>query len=145
MQVHSVGEKVIHDQIEALKAAHVKPKASQPFVDPIKEFARASQMESMVRQWLTYPIEERKRLVRDSMRYIPRFKGDEREGRLPESEKDHDTRQLERWRALCVIIQEESRAKPPNRAVEVAIAALKQLFYDHDWKTKPLSDPPKTE
>lgn len=142
MEVHSVGEKVIKDQMEALMKQSKPQKPTQAFVDPIKEFARASQMESMVRQWLTYPIEERKRLVRDSMRYIPRFKGDEREGRLPESEKDHDTRQLERWRALCVIIQEESRAKPPNRSVDVAIAALKQLFYDHDWKAKNLEQPP---
>jgi hypothetical protein len=145
MQVHSVGEKVIHDQIEALKAAHVKPKPSQPFVDPIKEFARASSKESMVRNWLTYPIEERKRLVRDSLRFVPRYNGSEKEGILPESQKDFDSRQLERWRSLCVIVQEESRAKPPNRSVEVAIAALKQLFYDHDWKTKPIMEQPPAE
>ena len=145
MEVHSVGERIIKDQITKLMDQHVPKKGPPPFVDPIKEFARASQVESMVRNWLTYPIEERKRLVRDAFRFIPRFKGDEREGRLPETEKDFDARQLERWRGLCVIVQEESRAKPPNRSVEVAIGALKQLFYDCDWKTKALPTPPTTE
>ena len=132
MEIHSVGTKIIEDQIQKLKEQHVTKKGQDPFVDPIKEFSRASQKESMVRHWLTYPLEERKRLVRDSMRFVPRFKGDEREGRLPESEKDFDNRQLERWRTLNGIIQEESRAKPPVRSVEVAIGALKQLFYDAD-------------
>ena len=142
MEVHSVGERINKDMLEKLMEQGAPRKGPAPFVDPIKEFARASQLESTVRNWLTYPIEERKRLVKDAFRFIPRFKGDEREGRLPESEKDFDNRQLERWRALCVIVQEESRAKPPNRSVEVAIGALKQLFYDCDWKTKPLPAPP---
>jgi hypothetical protein len=142
VEVHSVQDQSIQAQIDKLKQQYVKPKTPAPFVDPIKEFARASQLESMVRNWLTYPVEERKRLVKSALQFIPRFKGDAREGREEETEKDFDNRQLERWRALCVIIQEESRAKPPQRSVEVAIGAFKQLFYDYDWKTKPLDLPP---
>jgi hypothetical protein len=142
MHLHSVGQKVNDDMMEKLKEQYVKPTAVKPFVDPIKEFARASHVESMVRQWLTYPIEERKRLVRDAFGYIARFKGDEREGRLPENEKDYEARQLERWRGLCVIIQEESRAKAGNRSPEVAIGALKQLFPEYDWKAKAPAAPP---
>jgi hypothetical protein len=134
MHLHSVGQKVNDDMMEKLKEQYVKPTAVKPFVDPIKEFSRASTVESMVRNWLTYPIEERKRLVKDEFRFVPRYKGDEREGRLPESEKDYEARQLERWRGLNVVIQEESRAKAGNRSPEVAIAALKQLFHEHNWK-----------
>lgn len=143
MQVHSVQDQSIQAQIDKLKEQYVKPKPTQKFVDPIREFARASQVEGMVRQWLTYPIEERKRLIREAFGYIPRRMGDEREGRLPEKEEDFEARQLERWRALCVIIQEESRAKPGNRCPEVAIGALKHLFPDYDWKFKAPATPPE--
>ncbi len=141
MQVHSVGEKIIRDQIDKLKEAHVKPKPTQAFVDPIKEFARASNLESEVRNWLTYPIEERKRRIKEDFSFIPRHRPDPATGYAGETEKDYETRQLERWRALCVIIQEESRAKAGNRSVDVAVGALKQLFYDVDWKAKPLPAP----
>jgi hypothetical protein len=134
MQVHSVGNRVIEDQIAALKAAHVKQPRPDAFVDPIKEFARASNIESEVRNWLTYPIEERKRRVKDDFIFIPQMKGDIERGVLPESDEAFQGRMLERWRGLCVVIQEESRAKPGNRCPEVAIGALKQLFPDHDWK-----------
>lgn len=143
MHIHSVGERVISDQIEALKKAHVKPVAARPFVDPIREFARASQVEGMVRGWLTYPIDERKRLIKTAFGYIPRNEGDEHEGRAPESEEAYQARLMERWRALCVIIQEESRAKVGNRCPEVAIGALKHLFPDYDWKTKAPVTPPE--
>lgn len=150
MDVHSVQDQSIQSQIDKLKQEYVKPKPVQPFVDPIKEFSRASQAESMVRNWLTYSLEDRKRLVRDTMKFVPRFKGDPRDGRLPESEKDFEIRQLERWRSLCVVLQEESRTRTvggttTQGSVEVAIGALKQLFYAHDWKTKPLGEPPKIE
>ena len=142
MHIHSVQEQTITGQIEKLKAAHLRPEKAKTFTDPIKEFARASQVEGMVRNWLTYPIEERKRLIKQAFGYIPRFQGDEREGRLPETDTAFENRQMERWRGLCVIIQEESRAKPGNRCPEVAIGALKQLFPDYDWKTKPVEAPP---
>ena len=142
MHIHSVQEQTITGQIEQLKAQHVKPEKARPFQDPIREFARASQTEGMVRNWLTYPIEERKRLVMNAFGFIPRREGDAREGRLPESDEAFEKRQMERWRGLCVIIQEESRAKPGNRSPEVAIGALKQLFPDYDWKTKPVAPPP---
>jgi hypothetical protein len=143
MQIHSPQDVNITKQIEALKISQVKPKLTQAFQDPIKEFARASQVEGMVRNWLTYPIEERKRLVKGAFGFIPRQPGDEREGRLPETEAAFEARQLERWRGLNVVIQEESRARPGNRCPEVAIAALKQLFPDHDWKSKQLATPPQ--
>ena len=142
MHLHSVGQKVNDDMMEKLKEQYVKPTAVKPFVDPIKEFARASSVESMVRNWLTYPIEERKRLVKDSFRYIALKPGDVEQGVLPESEKDYAARQLERWRGLCVVIQEESRAKAGNRSPEVAIGALKQLFPEYDWKAKAPAAPP---
>ena len=134
MQLHSVGERIIKDQIDKLKANHVKQPKPDNFVDPIKEFARASQKESMVRNWLTYPIEERKRLVKEMFAFVPQMQGDVAQGVLPETDQAYQSRQLERWRGLCVVIQEESRAKPGNRSPEVAIGALKQLFPDHDWK-----------
>jgi hypothetical protein len=137
MEVHSVQERSIKAQIDKLKEQYVKPKAVQPFVDPIREFARVSRVEGMVRNWLTYPIEERKRLVRDAFGYIPRMLGDERSGRPAEKEEDFRNRQLERWRALCVIIQEESRADVGVGSPEVAIGALKHLFPQYDWAPKP--------
>ena len=142
MQIHSVQDQTIAGQIEKLKQQYVKPAPSKAFQDPIREFARASQVEGMVRNWLTYPVDERKRLVRDAFGFIPQQQGDEREGRPPEADKDFEARQMERWRALCVIIQEESRAKPGNRCPEVAIGALKQLFPDYDWKAKAPAPPP---
>lgn len=143
MEIHSVQDQSIASQIEKLKQQHVKPRLAPPFVDPIREFARASQVEGMVRNWLTYPLEERKKLVKNAFGYIPRFQGDPQTGRRPETDEEFESRQRERWRALCVIIQEESRAKPPNRSPEVAIGALKQLFPDYDWATK--ATPPPTE
>lgn len=139
MQIHSVGERVINDQIEKLKAAHVKQPKPDAFVDPIKEFARASRTESMVRNWLTYPLEERKRLVKEQFVFIPRQMGDVAQGVVPEAEQAFEGRMLERWRGLCVILQEESRVrmvngKPTQGSVEVATGALKQLFYSADWK-----------
>jgi hypothetical protein len=142
MQIHSVQEQTIQGQIEKLMKQQVKREIPVPFSDPIREFAKASQVEGMVRNWLTYPIEERKRLVKNSFAFIPRFMGDERDGRAPETEDAYNRRIQERWRALCVIIQEESRALPGNRAPEVAIGALKHLFPDYDWKAKPAETPP---
>lgn len=139
MQIHSVGEKIIYDQIERLKAQHGKQPKPDAFVDPIKEFARASRIESTVRNWLTYPVEERKRRVKEDFTFIPRGKGDVTQRIEPEAEVAFELRQLERWRGLCVIIQEESRirmveGKPVQGSVEVASGALKQLFYAADWK-----------
>lgn len=136
MQVHSVGERIIKDQIDVLKQAHVPQKQVQAFTDPIKEFARASNVESMVRNWLTYPAEERKRLVKDAFRFVPRMPGDAEKGVLPESDQAYEARMLERWRGLCVVLQEESRAKPGNRCVEAAIGAFKQLFPDYKNQEK---------
>ena len=121
----------MEEQIEKLKREYVKPKPSDPFVDPIKEFSRASKIESEVRNWLTYPVEERKRRVKDDFRFIPQMQGDPPRGIQPESDLAYQGRLLERWRGLCVIIQEESRAKAGNRCVEAAIGAFKQLFPDY--------------
>jgi cytochrome P450 len=142
MEIHSVQEQTIQGQIEKLMQQQIKREIPVPFSDPIREFAKASQVEGMVRNWLTYPIEERRRLVKNAFAFIPRFLGDEREGKAPETDQAYEKRQQERWRALCVIIQEESRAKPGNRAPEVAIGALKHLFPDYDWKAKSPETPP---
>lgn len=140
MQIHSVQGANIERQIERLKAQQVKQQAKPAFQDPIREFSRSSQVEGMVRNWLTYPVAERKRLVKDGFRFIPKFQGDERTGQAPETDAVYEARQNERWRGLCVVIQEESRAKAGNRSPEVAIGALKQLFPEYEWKP---SEPPK--
>jgi hypothetical protein len=134
-KLHSVQDQTIMGQIEKLKAAHVKAKPVEAFLDPLREFQSASRIAGTVRNWLTYPIEERKRLIMSSFAYVPPHRGDDRTGVTPESQKEYEGRQLERWRALNVVIQEESRAKAGNRSPEVAIAALKLLFPDHEWKT----------
>ena len=140
MELHSVQDQTIQAQIDKLKSVQVKPRETKDaFVDPIKEFTRASRVESMVRNWLTYPVEERKRLIRNGFRFIPKMAGDPATGVAPETQDAYETRQLERWRALCVIVQEESRSRKEGEtyvkgSVEVAIGALKQLFPEHDWK-----------
>lgn len=149
MEIHSVQNATIEQQIDALKRAYRPAKRPEPFVDPIREFARVSRYEGMVRNWLTYPLEERKRLVRDSFGFIPRIQPDEQGRTVGETDQQHEDRQLERWRALSVIIQEESRVtydadgKPRQGSPEVAIGALKQLFHAHDWKTKQAPAPEK--
>lgn len=140
MEIHSVANKVNDSMMEQVKAVHVKRVPGQPFQDPIREFHRASQVEGTVRNWLTIPVEQRKETVK-TFRPITRFLGEPSQGTAPETEKDFETRQLERWRALCVVVQEESRAvinpKAGTACPEVAIAALKLLFPDHSWP-KPL-------
>lgn len=136
MEIHSVANKVNDSMMEQVKAVHVKRVPSQPFQDPIREFHRASQVEGTVRNWLTLPIEQRKQTVA-TFRPIKQFQGDPSRGETPESDRDFETRQLERWRALCVIVQEESRAvinpKAGTACPEVAIQAVKLLFPDHPW------------
>lgn len=135
MEIHEASRIATDRWIEKAKAEHIAEKKAEPFTDPIREFARASKVESVVRNWLTYPIEERKRIVRSQFAFYPRNMGDPEKGQAAETENAFQSRQMERWRALCVVIQEESRAKAGNRSPEVATAALKQLFPEHDWKT----------
>jgi hypothetical protein len=135
--IHSVQGATIQGYIEKLKHQSTqKREVARAFEDPIREFARASQIEPMVRNWLTYPIEERKRLVKGAFGFIPRRMGDEREGVAPETPEVFKARCQERWRGLNVIIQEESRAEAGNRSFEVAVAALKQLFPEESQKQK---------
>ena len=140
MQIHSVGQRVNDEMIEALKKQHVPTKAVRPFTDPIREFHRASEVEGLVRHWLTIPVAERKKHV-ETFRFIPRYAGEANRGIEPENAQAFENRCMERWRALCVIIQEESRAaaspKLGEASPEVAIRALKLLFPDYDWP-KPL-------
>lgn len=144
MEIHEASKLATEDFLERVKQQAVVEKKVQPFHDPIREFAAASKVESLVRNWLTYPIEERKRMIRSQFGFMPRQPGDERTGRPAESDRAFENRQLERWRALCVIIQEESRAAAGNRSPEVAIAALKLLFPEHEWKTPvPNAEPSK--
>ena len=140
MEIHAVGAKINEHMMDQLKQNHVKRVPDKPFQDPIREFHRASQVEGTVRNWLTLPVQQRIDQVK-RFQPITRGLGDERQGIAPETDQNFETRQLERWRALCVIVQEESRAvinpKVGTACPEVAIAALKLLFPDHSWP-KPL-------
>jgi hypothetical protein len=133
MEIHSVGSTVIEAEIDRLKQAHVVQKKVEPYADPLREFARISRVEGMVRHWMTYPLDEKKRLIRDQFEFVPQMTG--------ETVAGFETRQLERWRALCVILQEESRLKSTNGvwaqgSVEIATACLKLLFPFNDWTPK---------
>jgi len=136
VEIHSVGNKVNDAMMAAVKQNHVKRDPGKPFQDPIREFHRASQVEGTVRNWLTLPVEQRKETVK-TFRPITQSPGEPRQGIAPETDQNFEMRQLERWRALCVIVQEESRAviqpKAGTACPEVAIAALKLLFPDHSW------------
>lgn len=131
MELHSPALAVQEAQIEALKKAQVKQKKVEPYVDPLREFARISRVEGMVRHWLTYPLEERKRLIKDQFQFVAQM--------ADEDDKGFTNRMLERWRALSVILQEESRMRFENGewvqgSPEVAVAAMKLLFPHNDWK-----------
>ncbi len=137
MEVHEPAKAFVQGFIDKLKADSVAKPAPRPFEDPIREFSRASKVESLVRNWLTYPIEERKRIIKTNFNPVPRQAANPGAGIKEETEQQFANRQLERWRALCVIIQEESRAQAGNRSPEVAIGALKLLFPEHEWRTPP--------
>ena len=140
MEIHSPAAANLADQMDQVKknftASQNKQKPPTQFVDPVYEFQHASRLQNTVRNWLTIPIEERKRIVREDLTFIPRQAGDPGRGVKEETEENFKSRQMDRWRALCVVIQEESRAKAGNRSVEVAIGALKHLFPEHDWNKK---------
>jgi len=143
MELHEASKLGTQKFIEDLKSQSVvQQKVAEPFTDPIREFARASKIESLVRNWLTYPIEERKRIIKTQFSFYPRAMGDPERGIAAETERAFASRQMERWRALCVVIQEESRAEAGIRSPEVAIAALKLLFPEYEWKT-PVPNAPK--
>lgn len=131
MPIHSVAEQVMNEQVEQLKQVPLRRKLAEPFQDPIREFHRASRVEGTVRQWLTYDINTRKTQLENAFTFIPQ--------QASEKDEDFRSRELERLRALWVIIQEESRAAagidadPENSSPEIAIAALKKLFPKH-WK-----------
>src|SRR5512139_432861 len=103
MEVHEASKQGIAKFIEDLKENSGTPKQAPAFQDPIREFSRASKLEPLVRNWLTYPIEERRRLIKTNFNLVPRYQGDPSSGRPGESERDFEVRQMERWRALCVI------------------------------------------
>jgi hypothetical protein len=136
MEMHSVAAANIAEQMEKIKKASRPSKQPEAFTDPIREFSRASRYEGMVRGWLTYPLEERKRLIKDSFSYQPQMEG--------ETDGGFENRMLERWRALCVIMQEESRLRFDKVAQqfvqgspEVATACLKLLYPTHEWAPRP--------
>lgn len=141
MELHSVGSAVIEAEIERLKAGHVKQKTVEPYTDPLREFARISRVEGMVRHWLTYPLDERKRLLKDQYQFVPQQDG--------ETNKGFENRQMERWRALSVIIQEESRPRFESDgqmvqgSAEIAIGAMKLLYPTRDWTPKTPATPEK--
>lgn len=131
MPIHSAVATIMDDQIRQLKEIPEKRKLAEPFTDPIREFHRASRVEGTVRQWLTYDIQTRRTHLENGFTFIPQQEG--------EKDENFRSRELERLRALWVIIQEESRAAagidadPENSSPEIAIAALKKLFPKH-WK-----------
>jgi hypothetical protein len=126
MEVHSTAEAIMKDQVAQLKELPKKRKLTEPFTDPIREFHRASLIEGTVRQWLTYTIDARKEMIVSKFEPIPKAEG--------EKDSDYRSRELERLRALWVIIQEESRAvagidaKPENGSEDVARIAFRKLF-----------------
>jgi hypothetical protein len=134
MEIHAPQDASIKAQVDRLVKGYKKPAEPVQFQDPIREFNRVSRYEGTVRNWLTLPIDERKRIVKEAFDYVPQ---------QPEEEKkEFENRQLERWRALSVIIQEESRVRLVagefvKGSVEIAIGALKALFPEHDWKPAP--------
>jgi hypothetical protein len=138
MELHSVVLANQEAQIEALKRAQVKQKKVEPYSDPLREFARISRVEGMVRHWMTYPLDEKKRLIKDQFEFVPQMEA--------ETDSGFENRQLERWRALSVILQEESRMRHENGAwvqgsPEIATACLKLLYPFHDWKPKAVLPP----
>lgn len=137
MEIHSVAGAHIEAQIEALKKAQVKQKKVEPYADPLREFSRVSRIEGMVRHWLTYSVEERKRLLKDQFQFIPQM--------ADETDDGFNNRMLERWRGLSVVIQEESRMRFEKGewvqgSPEVAIGVMKMLFPNHNWKTPALPE-----
>jgi len=143
MEVHEASKLGAARFIEDLKKQSVvQQKVAEPFTDPIREFSHASRIKGTVAAWLTYPIEERKRLIKSHFNFIPRGMGDPEKGITPETDRAFNSRQMERWRALSVVIQEETRPDAANRCPDIAIAALKLLMHDYDWKT-PLPTAPK--
>lgn len=136
MQIRSVATDAQAEFITELKQRHAeaKDKPVVPFSDPLREFASASLLSGTARGWLTLPIAERKRRIA-RMGFSPKNLGDPEKGVEPETDRAYEARHLEEWRALCVVIQEESRAKAGNRCPEVAIAALKFLFPEHPFVT----------
>lgn len=133
MEIHSTATMATQAEVDRIKAAH-KPVKTETFADPVREFTRNYPLESTVRNWLTLPVEERKRLIRDDFRFIPRDK-------TGESESVFDQRMRDRRLALCLIIAEEARAQAGVRSPEVAAGALKQLFPDHDFSGRSQTPP----
>jgi hypothetical protein len=136
MELHSVVLANQEAQIEALKRAQVKQKKVEPYSDPLREFARISRVEGMVRHWMTYPLDEKKRLIKDQFEFVPQMEG--------ETDGGFENRQLERWRALSVIMQEESRFRFENGAwvqgsPEISTACLKLLYPFHNWNPRPVA------
>jgi hypothetical protein len=139
MEIHAAASRVTQSMIDQLKQQQVKREPGRPFTDPIREFHRASQVEGTVRNWLTLPLETRRDYVKNLIPCV-RYPGEPAKGIAPETEQNFKIRVQERWRALCVIVQEESRAdlekkpdEPMRGSPEIAIVALKHLFPDHNW------------
>lgn len=131
METHATADLVMKEQMEQVRQGGKKRSIHAPFEDPIREFHRASRIEGTVRQWLTYTLEARQQIIATQFDFIPQSEG--------EKDSDFQNRELERLRALWVIMQEESRAAaglgvdPAKGSAEIAIAALKKCFPKH-WK-----------
>jgi hypothetical protein len=131
MEVHSAAAVVMKDQMDQLKEIPKKRQLPDPFEDPIREFHRASRVEGVVRNWLTYSLEARQEKIANEFGFYPQS--------ATEKDEDFRSRELERLRALWVIIQEESRAAagidadPEKASSDIALTALKKCFPNH-WK-----------
>lgn len=134
MEIHAVGAKIQEQMLNRLKEAHVKRVPVEQFKDPIREFHRASQIVGTVANWRTLPVEDRKRIVKQMFGPIYQRPGEPNHDPpiMPESDAAFKDRCLERWRGLCVIIQEESRLEvKTGRCSEVAASAFALLFPEH--------------
>lgn len=136
MEIHAPGAALLDSMMSQLKTQQRKEKLAAPFEDPIREFHKASRVEGLVSHWLTLSVDARKTAVAKLV-FTPRYLGDKHRHVEPESEQAFETRKLENWRALMVVIQEETRAAMnPDKfehSAEVAIMALKLALPDHPW------------
>lgn len=131
-KIHSTAAKHIQTLVDRLKDNDSRRTAAKPFEDALREFSRSYPLQGTIRNWLTLPVEERKRFVKNDLQFIPQGKGDPANNVKPEADAAFEQRQRDRRLALGIIIQEEARAKAGVRSLEVAAGAFRQLFPDYE-------------
>lgn len=119
-QIHTAQHETLKEQFDAVAKREEKAKEAAAFEDPIREFQRASRVEGTVRNWLTLDSDTRQEYLRLNFDFVPRG--------TKEGQKEFELRDLERKRALWVIIQEESRRELKPANFEIAFMAFSKLF-----------------